>query len=86
MNLGKLEPFTAQTAADNDGLTAALLRRVLLCEMPGRMRRRTGLFCTLARQAKKKFLFIVLRWVGRNFVKYVEYCGKICKKQPMDIP
>lgn len=86
MNLEKLEPFTAQTAADNDGLTAALLRRVLFCEMPGRMRRRTGLFCTLARQAKKKFLFIALRWVERNFVKCVEYYKKICEKRPMDIP
>ena len=33
----------AQTAADNDGLTVALPRRVLFCEMLGRMRRRTGL-------------------------------------------
>ena len=57
MNLEKLESFAAQTAADNDGLTAALLRRVLFCEMPGRMRRRTGLFCTLARRAKKEISF-----------------------------
>ena len=72
----------AQTAADNDGLTAALPRRGLFCEMLGRMRRRTGLFCALARRAKKE----VLRWVGRNFVKYVEYYRKICEKQLMDIP
>ena len=76
----------AQTAADNDGLTAALPRRVLFCEMPGRMRRRTGLFCALAHRAKKKFLFIVLRWVGRNFVKCVEYYRKICERRPMNIP
>ena len=86
MNLEKLEPFTARTAADNDGLTAALPGRVLFCEMPGRMRRRTGLFCALARRAKKKFIFIVLRWVGRNFVKFVEYYRKICEKQLMNIP
>ena len=76
----------AQIEADNDGLTAALPRRVLFCEMLGRMRRRIGLFCVLARRAKKKFLFIVLRWVGRNFVKCVEYCRKICERQPMNIP
>ena len=76
----------AQTAADNDGLTAALPRRVLFCEMLGRMRRRTGLFCALAHRAKKKFLFIVLRWVGRNFVKCVEYYRKICERRPMNIP
>ena len=35
---------------------------------------------------KKKYLFIVVRWVGRNFVKCVEYYRKICEKQPMDIP
>lgn len=86
MNLEKLESFTAQTAADNDGLTAALPRRALFCEMPGRMCRRTGLFCALARRAKKKFLFIVLRWVGRNFVKCVKYRRKNCEKQPTDIP
>lgn len=37
MNLEKLESFTVQTAADNDGLTAALPRRVLFCEIPGRI-------------------------------------------------
>ena len=47
----------AQTAADNDGLTAALPRRGLFCEMLGRMRRRTGLFCALARRAKKEISF-----------------------------
>jgi len=56
-DLEKLESFTAQTAADNDGLTAALPRRVLFCEMPGRMCRRTGLFCALARRAKKEISF-----------------------------
>lgn len=86
MNLEKLESFTVQTAADNDGLTAALPRKVLFCEMLGRMRRRTGLFCALARRAKKKFLFIVLRWVERNFVKCVKYRRKNCEKQPTDIP
>lgn len=86
MNLEKLESFATQIEADNDGLTAALPRRVLFYEMLGRMRRRTGLFCALARRAKKKFLFIVLRWVGRNFVKYVEYYRKICEKRPMNIP
>ena len=86
MNYGKLGTFTAQTAADNNGLTAALPRRVLFCEMPGRMCRCTGLFCALVRRAKKKFLFIALRWVGRNFVKCVKYRRKNCEKQPMDIP
>ena len=86
MNLEKSEPFTARTAADNDGLTAALPGRVLFCEMPARMRRLTGLFYTLARRAKKKFIFIVLRWVGRNFVKCVEYYRKNCEKQLMNIP
>ena len=86
MNLEKLEPFTAQAAADNDGLTAALSGRVLFCEMPARMRRSARLFCALARRAKKKFIFIVLRWVGRNFVKCVEYYRKICEKQLMNIP
>ena len=43
-------------------------------------------FFRSARRAKKKYLFIVARWVGRNFVKCVEYCRKICEKQPMDIP
>ena len=76
MNLEKLESFTVQTAADNDGLTAALPRKVLFCEMLGRMRRRTGPFCALARRAKKKFLFIALRWVERNFVKCVKYRRK----------
>lgn len=56
MNLEKLESFTAQTAADNDGLTAALPRRVLFCEMLGRMRRRTGLFCSRA-PGKKEISF-----------------------------
>ena len=35
---------------------------------------------------KKKFLFIVLRWVERNFVKCVKYRRKNCEKQPTDIP
>ena len=35
---------------------------------------------------KKKYIFIFARWVGRNFVKYVEYYRKICEKQPTDIP
>ena len=86
MNLEKLEPFTARTAADSDGLTAALPGRVLFCEMPRRMRRRTGLFCALARRAKKKFIFIVLRWVGRNFVKCAEYYRKNCENQLTNIP
>ena len=74
---------SGQSAPDGllDGLEGELL-----CEMPGRMCRRTGLFCALVRRAKKKFLFIVLRWVGRNFVKYVEYNRKICEKQPTNIP
>ena len=50
------------------------------------MRKPARLFCALARRAKKKFIFIVLRWVGRNFVKCVEYCRKICEKATMDIP
>lgn len=56
MNLEKLESFTAQTAADNDGLTAALPRRVLFCEMPGRMCRRTGLFVP-SRAGQKEISF-----------------------------
>ena len=86
MNLEKLEPFTARTAADSDGLTAALPGRVLFCEMPARMRRPARLFYALVRRAKKKFIFIVLRWVGRNFVKCVEYYRKNCEKQLMNIP
>lgn len=57
MNLEKLESFTAQTAADNDGLTAALPRRVLFCEMPGRMCRRTGLFLCPRAPGKKEISF-----------------------------
>ena len=45
----------AQTAADNDGLTAALPRRVLFCEMLGRMRRRIGLFAPLRAGRKRNF-------------------------------
>ena len=56
-DLEKLESFTAQTAADNDGLTAALTRRVLFCEMLRRMCRRTGLFLRPCAPGKKEISF-----------------------------
>ena len=34
-----------------------------------------GFFSRSARWAKKKYLFTFAQWVGRNFVKCVEYCG-----------
>lgn len=42
-------------------------------------------FCPVC-WTKKKCFFIFVRWVGRNFVKYVEYNRKICEKQPTNIP
>ena len=34
-----------------------------------------GFFSRTARRAKKKYLFTFAQWVGRKFVKCVEYCG-----------
>lgn len=64
MNLEKLESFTVQTAADNDGLTAALPRRVLFCEIPGRIFGFTERFlpCVL----DKKEMFFHSCAVGRT--------------------
>ena len=86
MNFRNLETFTVPTVADHDGLTAAWLRAGIVfvkwrdecAELPT--------FLCSARRVKKKYIFTVVRWVGRNFVKCVEYCRKICEKTTTDIP
>ena len=45
-----------------------------------------GVFRALRAGRKKKYLFTFAQWVGRNFVKCVEYYRKICERRPMDIP
>ena len=68
-----------------DGLLHGL-EGELFCEIPGRIFGFTERFFCPVCWTKKKCFFIVVRWVGRNFVKYVEYNRKICEKQPTNIP